>query len=329
MGALVLQRLAFGALVLLSIVFLSHLGLAMARGTPFHPALSQAASKTLAYLGRLAHGDLGLSAAGSITLRPIPVAEVVPAALLRSLGLLAAALLIATAVGTMLGTWAALRRHSRWSLGILLASIVGVSVPSFFAALLLQLAVLRWAQLFGHAPVPVGGFGWDRHLILPALAFFIAILGFNLFGEGVRSMVESVGVGITRLVNRYTLALAVLAVLGIGWVRDNTGAVAFYRRQPATGGSTRLANLFGASARRMGVRMRRVREPVDLSIVFEEKSPAESGQEAPSVRLSWEGWEATSRTAADTLETVSAERLAQAGRTLALALMVLGRETGY
>jgi peptide/nickel transport system permease protein len=166
---LILQRLAFGALVLVSIIFLSHLGLGMARGSSFQPALTRATSQTLAYLGRLVHGDLGLSAAGSITLRPVPVAEVVPAALLKSLGLLATALLIAALVGVALGLWAAARRHSRWSLAILMASIIGVSVPSFFAALLLQLAVLRWARLFGQAPVPVGGFGWDAHIVLPAL----------------------------------------------------------------------------------------------------------------------------------------------------------------
>jgi len=166
---LIAQRLAFGALVLVTIAFLSHLGLSMAQGTAFQPALAQAASKTLAYLGWLARGDLGLSAAGSVTLRLIPVAEVVRAALSRSLGLLAAALLIATLVGVALGTCAPKRRHSSWSLVTLLASIASVSVPSFFAALLLQVAPIRWTQTFGRALLPVGGFGWDKHIILPAL----------------------------------------------------------------------------------------------------------------------------------------------------------------
>ena len=168
-ATLTAQRLAFGALVLVTITYLSHLGLSMAQGAAFQPALARAASKTLAYLGRLARGDLGLSAAGSVTLRPIPVAEVVPAALSRSLGLLAAALLIATLAGVTLGTWAARRRHSSWSLVTLLASVAGVSVPSFFAALLLQLAAIRWTRTFGRPLLPVGGFGWDKHIILPAL----------------------------------------------------------------------------------------------------------------------------------------------------------------
>jgi peptide/nickel transport system permease protein len=163
------RRLAFGVLVLTAITYLSYLGLGMAQGIAFRPALARAAWKTLTYMGRLARGDLGLSAAGSITLLPKPVAEVVPATLSKSLGLLAAALLIATLVGAALGTWAAGRRHSGWSLVTLLASIAGVSVPSFFAALLLQLAMIQWARAFGHPLLPTGGFGWDKHIILPAL----------------------------------------------------------------------------------------------------------------------------------------------------------------
>lgn len=94
-------------------------------------------------------------------------------------------------------------------------------------------------------------------------------------------------------------------------------------------GSRRLAKLFEESARRMNVRARQAQEAVDLSIVFEEKSRYERGQLAPEVTLTWEGWEATSRTPADTPETLSADKLEQAGEALTLALMVLGRELQY
>jgi ABC-type dipeptide/oligopeptide/nickel transport system permease component len=42
-------------------------------------------------------------------------------------------------------------------------------VPSFFAALLLQLGAIRMTRALGYRVLPVGGFGWDRHIILPAL----------------------------------------------------------------------------------------------------------------------------------------------------------------
>jgi len=191
--AFLTQRLAFGALVLIAIIFLSHLGFALARGLtaysaasscrpmsgpcrvtlaqvlPLYPALASSASKTLAYLGRLAQGDLGLTKSGTLGLRSIPVGEVILPALSKSLGLLAVSLLIATLLGIILGLLAAGRRHSGWSLPILLASIVGVSVPSFFAALLLQLAMVRWTRVFGQPLLPIVGFGWDLHIILPAL----------------------------------------------------------------------------------------------------------------------------------------------------------------
>jgi hypothetical protein len=68
---------------------------------------------------------------------------------------------------------------------------------------------------------------------------------------------------------------------------------------------------------------------VDISIVFEDKSYWEGGQEAAEVFLSWQGWEQHSRLPTDTLETISQDRLQQAGRSLTLALMVLGHELDY
>jgi len=168
-GAFVARRLAFGAIVLLAIIFLSYLGLDMARGTGLETALRNSASDTLQYIARLARGQLGRSVAASITQASVTVSDVLPSLVLRSLGLLAASLALATVVAVPLGLWAATRRRSGWSLVTILASIVGVSVPSFLAALLLQLGAIRLTRVFGQRVLPVGGFGWDRHIILPAL----------------------------------------------------------------------------------------------------------------------------------------------------------------
>lgn len=53
----------------------------------------------------------------------------------------------------------------------------------------------------------------------------------------------------------------------------------------------------------------------------------DSASEAPNITLSMVGWEETSHRSSDTLETISAERLEEAGE--ALALMVMGREENY
>jgi peptide/nickel transport system permease protein len=169
MAAFVGQRLAFGVVVLLAIVFLSYVGLSMARGAAFAPALSASLGDTVAYVGRVARGDLGRSAAASVTQASVTIGEVLPGMVKKSLGLLGVSLAVAVVVAVPLGVWAATRRRSAWSLMTVLVSIAGVSVPSFFAALLLQLGAIRLTKVLGARVVPVGGFGWDRHLILPAL----------------------------------------------------------------------------------------------------------------------------------------------------------------
>ncbi|MHB0877051.1 MAG: ABC transporter permease subunit [Anaerolineae bacterium] len=163
------RRLAVGLLVLLAVLYITHVGLALSQGAPPATTLGEAARASVAYLGRLLHGDLGLSAAGSVTLLPRPVAEVLRETVVRTLGLLAVAISLAALVGVGLGLAAAVRRGSAWSLPILLASIVGVSLPSFLLALVLQLLLLGLARLAGRSLLPVGGFGWDGHVILPAL----------------------------------------------------------------------------------------------------------------------------------------------------------------
>jgi len=79
----------------------------------------------------------------------------------------------------------------------------------------------------------------------------------------------------------------------------------------------------------MGVKAHPIEDAMDISIIFEEKSFREGGQEAPDITLSWEGWEETSRRPADTFANISEDKLERAGRTLALALLILGRETNY
>ena len=168
-GAFVVRRLLFGIIVLLAVIFLSYLGLAMARGESFNAAAAASAASTTEYVVRLARGQLGRSEAASITQASVTIADVLPGMVMKSLGLLGVSLAIATLVAVPLGLWAATRRRSGWSLLTILASIVGVSVPSFFAALLLQIGAIRLTKLLGYRVLPVGGFGWDRHIILPAL----------------------------------------------------------------------------------------------------------------------------------------------------------------
>jgi peptide/nickel transport system permease protein len=222
-GVLVLQRLLLGGIVLLAISYLSYLGLDMAAGTALQVALPRAARKMSVYLGQLLQGHLGVTFAGSATLVQQPIAQVLPDVLSKSLGLLGVSLTIATLIGVLLGVWAAKRRHTGWSLITLLASISGVSIPSFFAALLLQLAAIRWTRTFGHALLPVGGFGWDKRIILPALVLAarpvaqIARVTFVSIGEildqdFVRTA-QSKGLSLRQVMNRHVVRNAAIPIL--------------------------------------------------------------------------------------------------------------------
>ena len=91
--------------------------------------------------------------------------------------------------------------------------------------------VPEWGSLLSNIREYARTYPWVA--IYPSLAFFFAILGFNLFGEGIRQLVEGMGGRFTRLFNRYTLLAAILFIIGVGWVRENTGAIAFYKRQAA------------------------------------------------------------------------------------------------
>jgi hypothetical protein len=99
--------------------------------------------------------------------------------------------------------------------------------------------------------------------------------------------------------------------------------------QISAGGSLRLVELFETAARRMNADVERRDDPIDISVIYEEGSPYDSGQDAPEVGLSWEGWSDYARLPNDTIDNISAEKLEDAGRTLTLALMIMGREREY
>lgn len=168
-------RIAAGAVILVLIIFLSHLGLHVARGAELNTSLDTAFSNTVSSLGRFLQGDFGTVQSGStsrygtITGVTRPISEVVQAALVKSLGLLAASMLFAIPGGLLTGGLAAVRARKGWPLSLLLLSLLGISLPSFLTALLFQVGTIELGKMLGHSILPVGGFGWDKRLILPGL----------------------------------------------------------------------------------------------------------------------------------------------------------------
>jgi ABC-type dipeptide/oligopeptide/nickel transport system permease component len=112
------------------------------------------------YLGRVARLDLGRSLHSKA-----PVRDELAARLPASLQLAAVALLIAVALGFMIGMFTALSYGNLWDLGGLVLSTLLVSAPTFWVGLLL---IQFFAVTLGW--LPAAGSGRPEHLILPALA---------------------------------------------------------------------------------------------------------------------------------------------------------------
>jgi ABC-type dipeptide/oligopeptide/nickel transport system permease component len=120
------------------------------------------------YLGRLVRGDLGRS---YLTRRPVreAIAERVGA----TAALAFTSLTLAFAGGLALGTVTAGRHGSATDLGVLVGSMVVLSLPVFWVGmLLLYWAGFRWQLL------PLGGTGSVAHLVLPALTLAAGLLAY-------------------------------------------------------------------------------------------------------------------------------------------------------
>lgn len=147
------------------------------------PLLAQYAT----FMGALATGDLGRS-----YYYGTPVREEVLRRFPATLQLAAAGLAMSLLIGVGIGTISAVRRGTWLDRGTLVFAIAGVSMPSFWLALVL---IIVFAVNLGW--LPAGGYGTWQHLVLPALTL-------GLFGAGT----------IARLTRS-----SVLEVLGQDYVR--------------------------------------------------------------------------------------------------------------
>ncbi|MBN2149110.1 MAG: ABC transporter permease [Anaerolineales bacterium] len=98
--------------------------------------------------------------------------ESVWAATKASLGLLLPAMLVSTLLGLLLGLQAVRTQPAgvkRWLTPI---ATVGLATPSFYLGSLGILGIvyyMLWRGPGAESPLPISGFGWDKHLILPVV----------------------------------------------------------------------------------------------------------------------------------------------------------------
>jgi peptide/nickel transport system permease protein len=247
MGAYVIRRLLRAVTTLLGTTLVLFV---LVRVVPADPAVSIAGPKadpaTLAairkdlglddplivqygrYVWQVAHGDLGHS---YMTGRPVAavIAQRVPATALLAVTSIA----IGFAAGLLVGLLTAARQGSVADLAVLLATLVGLSVPAFFLGnLLIYLFSYRLRLL------PLGGYGTLAHLLLPAgtlalFQFFFyarfvhATVGGTLSSDYVRTA-RAKGVPPVRLYLRHALRNALIPIvtlLGLGLADLMSGLV--------------------------------------------------------------------------------------------------------
>jgi peptide/nickel transport system permease protein len=228
-----IRRIAFLLLTALLIIFFVQLGMLMARNSsavvPNFDLDSQSAlawMETRAYIRQLLTGNLGLVEQGTAF---VPVVQILRHAYLNSMGLLLAALACAALIGGTLGALLVLTRLGRITLPVLTLTVLGISTPSFFAALLLQQGEILYLANTGRRLVSISGFGWDLdHMLLPLLVLMARPLAYltravylnlrRLMGEDFVRTARAKGLSRGRTVSVHVLrntAVPVLTALGV------------------------------------------------------------------------------------------------------------------
>jgi peptide/nickel transport system permease protein len=154
-----MQRALYALLLILALIYFVSLAseLGLSGGLSGFPrAVGSAWRMSIGFLTSLLSGEIAL---GQELWDPLG----------KSLGLLATALALGSTVGLSLGAYAALRRHSRLSGFLINLSVLGISTPSYVAAMFLIWSIVWLFQQTDLRILPVFGFGWDEHLILPTI----------------------------------------------------------------------------------------------------------------------------------------------------------------
>jgi uncharacterized protein len=181
----VVQRLAFIAAVAFAIVYFCTLGLRLSGNSRLplgqprrsvwdvaNPALTE----TIEFFEDLWRGELGSVAPGISGPDREPAGEVLTGAYKDSARLLIVAVGLAAAIGIAAGALAAAWRQSALSLPMLTVTVVGISIPSFFLALLLQIGSIKFYQRTGIRVVLFGPHLPEAKSLLPKMALPMLVL---------------------------------------------------------------------------------------------------------------------------------------------------------
>jgi peptide/nickel transport system permease protein len=176
-----------------------------------------------AWLVQAVQGDFGYS-----RMQHRPVMDIIVAGLGNTLVLMGIAFIISTVIAIFLGTIAATRRGSWMDRAINMVAYAGISVPSFWLALVLIyiFAVkLGWLPAGGMPHPGDGAQGWASHLLLPVLALVMVEIGgltrfaraamIEVLGQDYIRTARAKGITSNRMLFRHALRNAMIPVITI------------------------------------------------------------------------------------------------------------------
>src|SRR5581483_7112650 len=211
------------------IVALAQLALVAASTRAQHIGLDEVIRRawegTQDYFSSLLQGSLGEATSTSILgNRRRSMGEVLLDAYPKSMMLVGLAVIVATALGVLVGTAAAATSSRRVRGALLGITVLAVSTPSFLLAILLILLSATMVSRYGIRLWPSFGFGLDDHLILPVIvlaarpfaqiaSFTYAALDETLTRDYVRTA-RSKGLAERLILSRHALGNAAVPILG-------------------------------------------------------------------------------------------------------------------
>lgn len=179
-----IQRVGYMILTFFVVVSLTFLSMKLLPGTPFKNQQKMSADQIqamkehygldkpipvqyLRYLGHAFQGDLGTS----FQFNGRPVTKIIGEKFPISLDLGIEAILIGTIIGILLGIIAGLRRATILDYGTMVFSVIGISIPSFiFAVLLDYLFAVHW-RIF-----PVAMWNGPMYHVLPVTSLAVGVV---------------------------------------------------------------------------------------------------------------------------------------------------------
>lgn len=185
-------------------------------------------SQYVAYLGRLAAGDLGVS----YQFRDRPVVDMLGVGLVNTLWLILPANVLAIILGTVAGLIAAWRRGTTIDASALTIGLILWATPTFFMGIILLFLGAAWFDLPTAGKQTIGAqyaSMWEaaadlgRHLLMPTLTFALVLLGeyllimrssvIQIFSEDYILTAKAKGLSTFRVIRDHALRNAMLPMV--------------------------------------------------------------------------------------------------------------------